>query len=123
MLPFHVQGLLRYPVALVVAGCFAWLWSPAARACPFCFGSQQLTLRERIETPDASVLVEWQSGEAGNIDTGVPASTIFTVQKVWRGTLNAGESLTTDHYYDGRAGERFLLVGNRLDGALRFPPK
>jgi hypothetical protein len=84
----------------------------SATPCPFC-GIVELTLRERIETPHHSLLVEWVSGEEGNIETRVPAATTFRVLKVWRGDLIAGQSLSLDHYYEGRPGERSLLIGNR----------
>ena len=91
-----------------------------ASACPFCLGSQQLTLRERIETPDASVLVEWRSGEPGNLETGVADSTTFEVMKVWRGEFDADEPLSIDRYQQGRPGDRFLLIGTNLDGVVRW---
>lgn len=92
----------------------------AALACPFCFGSLQLTLRERIETPDASLLVEWRSGESGNLETEVSPATTFEVVQVWRGDFQPQQSLETDHFYDGRPGERFLLIGNTLDEQIRW---
>lgn len=107
-------GLLVLPTLLTL------LLAPAADSCPFCFGSLQLTLRERIETPDVSLLVEWHRGEEGNIETGEPPTTTFRVLKVWKGDLSAGETLTTDHFYEGQAGDRFLLVGNRLEDVLRW---
>ncbi len=88
--------------------------------CPFCLGSQQLTLRERMDSPDTSLLVEWQLGEVGNLDEGVRATTTFKVVEVLRGDLMQGESLTIDRYQDGRAGDRFLISGNQLDDVIKW---
>jgi len=105
---------------LVLTGLLTTQFAQTARACPFCFGSLQLTLRERIENPDASLLVDWKSGEPGNLETEVPPATMFEVLKVWQGDFQPQQSLKTDHYYDGRPGERFLLIGNSLDDEVRW---
>ena len=82
---------------VVLLGLIMTLPGRTAPACPFC-GILELTLRERIETPDFSLLVEWVSGEEGNIETEVPPSTTFRVHKVWRGEMTPGQSLTIDHF-------------------------
>src|SRR5690606_3347960 len=116
----YLGGRARMTVVLLTA-LSAVLVRPA-RPCPFC-GIVELTLRERIETPDHSLLVEWVSGEEGNIETNVPSATTFRVIKVWRGAMSADQPLTTEHYYEGRPGERSLLIGNRPedgDGVIRW---
>jgi hypothetical protein len=109
----------RWARVAVLLGLMTSLLVRAATACPFC-GIIELTLRERIETPDFSLLVEWVSGEEGNIDTGVPASTTFRVLKVWRGETTIGQSLTIDHFHEGTPGERSLLIGNTVEEVVRW---
>jgi hypothetical protein len=111
----QTSGMRRLGRA-VLGGLVAMLLVRSAAPCPFC-GIVELTLRERIETPHHSLLVEWVSGEEGNIDTEVLQSTTFRVLKVWRGDLVPGQLLPLEHYYEGRAGERSLLIGNRPEGA------
>jgi hypothetical protein len=110
-------ALLLIPAAIALA---LILPPRTGQGCPFCFGAQQATLRERLETPDASLLVEWISGEPGNLETRTPPSTTFRIQRVWRGDLEVGTTLTTDRYYEGRPGEKSLLVGNRLNDVIRW---
>jgi hypothetical protein len=104
---------------VVLLGLMMSLPVRSAHACPFC-GIVELTLRERIETPDFSLLVEWVSGEEGNIETDLPATTTFHILKVWRGEMVAGQSLTIDHFHEGHPGERSLLIGNTVEDAIRW---
>jgi hypothetical protein len=104
---------------VVLLGLMMSLPVRSATACPFC-GIIELTLRERIETPDFSLLVEWVSGEEGNIETEVSPSTTFQVLKVWRGEMAVGQSLTIDHFHEGTSGERSLLIGNTVEDAVRW---
>jgi hypothetical protein len=104
---------------VVLLGLITTLLGRSAPACPFC-GILELTLRERIETPDFSLLVEWVSGEEGNIETQVPPATTFRVLKVWRGEMAVGRSLTIDHFYEGAPAERSLLIGNKVEDIVRW---
>lgn len=89
-------------------------------ACPFCFGSLQLTLREQIDTADATVIVRWKSGEPGDLNKQTSAVTSFEVVKVLRGDLQAGDALKIDRYQEGRAGDEFLMSGNLLEGDVKW---
>ena len=40
--------------------------------------------------------------------------------KVWRGEVDAEEPLTIDRYQQGTPGERFLLIGSRLEDVVRW---
>ncbi len=89
-------------------------------ACPFCFGSLQLTLRERIDTSDATVIVRWKSGEPGDLNRELPATTTFEIIEVSRGGLDAGASLTIARFQEGRPGDVFLMSGSLLEDAVKW---
>lgn len=112
---------LHLPMIVVVLSLAVLVTSvPRSLACPFCLGSQPLTLRERMDTPDAALLVKWVSGDVGNIDQNVPASTTFDILQVKRGDFQVGESFTIDRYQDGKPGERFLISGNAVDDLITW---
>ncbi len=92
----------------------------ASVACPFCFGSLQLTLRERIDTSDATVIVCWKSGEPGDLGREIPASTTFEIIEVPRGDLVVGTPLSIPRFQEGRPGDVFLMSGTRLGDAIKW---
>src|SRR5690606_31075372 len=61
-------------VLLLAAGVVGHRPLPS-EACPFCFGSLQLTLREQIENSDASVIIRWEAGDPGDLTRQRQAST------------------------------------------------
>ena len=91
-----------------------------SHACPFCLGSQPLTLRERMDTPDASLLVEWKAGVVGNVEQEESASSTFRVLQVLRGDFQQGELFSISRYQDGKPGERFLISGNALNDLIQW---
>jgi hypothetical protein len=105
-------GALLIAVAVAAAG--------RSHACPFCFGSLQLTLREQIETADATVIIRWNAGEPGDLNREIPASTTFEIVDVLRGEVAAGESLTIDRHQEGKPGDVFLMSGKRTGDALQW---
>ncbi|MCA9110126.1 MAG: hypothetical protein KDA52_09280 [Planctomycetaceae bacterium] len=128
MLKLHSQGRLTsvlrsLAVLLLLVTCMTacvQMSSPALTACPFCLGSQQLTLRERMDSPDASLIVEWKTGDPGNLDQGIPATTEFTILEVIKGDLKQNDSLTIDRYQEGQAGDQFLISGSLLDDVIKW---
>ncbi|MBX3440217.1 MAG: hypothetical protein KF861_22195 [Planctomycetaceae bacterium] len=91
-----------------------------AGACPFCFGSLQLSLREQIDASEATVIIRWKSGEPGNLKREIPASTTFTVLEILRGDPTLGRTIRIDRYQEGQAGDVFLMSGFRQDGAFQW---
>ncbi|MGD9856520.1 MAG: hypothetical protein AB7U20_16355 [Planctomycetaceae bacterium] len=103
-----------FSTALIAISC-----TGSARACPFCFGSLQLSLREQIEASAATLIVRWKSGDPGDLKQEVPASTTFEVVEVLHGDA-VGRVLKIDRYQAGKRGDVFLMSALRLDDVLQW---
>ncbi len=118
-----VNGASPMPVGFCLAALvslFVICWTHRAAACPFC-GVAEVTLQKRIASFEISVVAEWQSGEAGDLDKEVPARTTFQVVSVLRGDdYAAGAEIVIDRFHPGAQGELFLLNANHQEGTLAW---
>jgi hypothetical protein len=86
-----------------------------ALACPIC-GVPTITLPERLARADVALLVEWVSAKPAK-DTAAENTTyeIVQVHRDGTGKYQVGESLTVDQVTPGKAGNLFLLLGQKDD--------
>jgi len=113
---------LGYSATLQRAGGFAGLAlaiiffvGSAALACPIC-GVPTITLSERLARADVALLVEWVSAQPAKDKAA--ESTTYEVVQVHRdgtGKYKVGESVTVGQLTAGKAGNLFLLMGQKDD--------
>lgn len=88
----------------------------ASAVCPFC-SAPTLTLTEQATQSDAVLLATWKSASKGQgelTDAGgnrAAASTTFTVTRVMKGPLKAGQTVRLVGYQPAEPGAAFLLTG------------
>lgn len=84
-------------------------------ACPIC-GVPTITLPERLARADVALLVEWVS--AKSVQATATESTTYEIVQVSRdgtGKFKVGESVTVAQLTPGKAGNLFLLMGQKDD--------
>ena len=100
-------------VALSLALIF--LGGSVALACPIC-GVPTVTLPERLARADVALLAEWVSAKPAK-DTAQESTTyeIVQVHRDGTGKYKAGESVTVGQLTPGKAGNLYLLLGQKDD--------
>lgn len=106
--------------AALIAAVAVWSAAGSVRACPFCFGSLQLSLREQIDTAAVTVIVRWKAGDPGNLRRETPASTTFEIVEVLAGDLKPKSVLKIDRFQEGKPGDVFLMSATLLDDVLKW---
>ncbi len=86
-----------------------------AWACPIC-GEPTVTLTERLARADVALLVQWVSNKPSK-DAAAESTTyeIVQVQRDALGKYKVGEDLTVSQLRPGKAGNLFLLMGQKND--------
>jgi len=101
--------------SMVVALALIFSVGSAALACPIC-GQPTITLPERLARADVALLVEWVSAKPAK-DAAAESTTYEVVQAHRDGTgkFQVGESVTVGQLTPGKAGNLFLLMGQKDD--------